>query len=200
MSVISQELIDQGKAYVLDILKTRLPEEYVFHSTDHTLEVLMNSQIIGRESGFSQAELNCLALAAIFHDVGYVKQYDDHERISAEIAREFLQAADLDQELISQIERAIMATKVPQSPTDEISRALCDADLMHLIHRNYFERIEKMRLEWKLTGKSILNEEEFHQQSIRFFENHHYHTQYGKEILAARKSHTLDLIRAKIKK
>jgi len=146
----------------------------------------------------SPDELNCLAVAAIFHDVGYVKQYDDHEKVSAEMVREFLLRLNVDEEIISQVERAILATKVPQYPKDLISMALCDADLMHLIHRNYFERIDKMRLEWKLSGRSDLSEKEFHQQSIEFFGKHHYHTKYGMEILTSRKNHNLDRIKARL--
>lgn len=198
MSTISPELIEMAKTYVFNLMDKGLPKEYVFHSPDHTLEVYKNSQLIGRESGFSRDDLDCLALAAIFHDIGYVRQYDDHEKISAEMAREFLLNVKLDDDVISQIERAIMATKVPQKPTDKISMALCDADLMHLIHRNYFDRIEKMRQEWKLSGRFNLSEYEFHKQSISFFEQHHYHTSYGKEVLAARKSYTLERIKAKL--
>jgi len=196
MSSITKETVKQAKVFVLNLLEKELPKVCVFHNGEHTIDVYTNSQIIGKEIGLSHEDLNCLALAAIFHDVGYINSYDDHELVSAEMAGQYLISIDVDEEKIKLVKRAILATKVPQKPLDLISKALCDADLMHLADDNYFESIEPMRLEWKLTGRSNLSEMEFHSQSIVFFAKHEYHTAYGKEVLSSKKAQTLDRIKA----
>jgi len=94
--------------------------------------------------------------------------------------------------------RAIPATRVPQSPKDMVSKVLCDADLMHLSYPDYFSRMEPLRLEWKLTGKSDLTEAQFHRKSIEFFNMHTYHTSYGRKVLAEKKRLNLERIKARI--
>ncbi len=110
----------------------------------------------------------------------------------------FYKSGGIDHESIDQIERAIAATKVPQSPTDVISKVLCDADLMHLSFDDYQDRMELLRREWELCGRSILSEKEFLEQSVKFFETHHYHTSYGLEVLTPKKMHNLEGIKSLI--
>lgn len=191
MSKITQRIVAQAKTYVLSILDKELSKDYVFHNGDHFLDVYKNSLIIGNEIGLSLDELNCLGICAIFHDVGYVKEYEGHEQESVKIAKKFLSSYGVDNEYIDQVERAILATHVPQTPKDIISGALCDADLMNLTYPDYFDRITTMQLEWKLTGRSDLKEMEFHQQSVVFFNIHEYHTEYGREVLALEKQKNL---------
>ena len=194
MSSISTYLLEKARAYVMNLFDMNLPEENVFHSKEHTIDVLHNSQIIGTGLGLSGKDLNCLAVSAIFHDAGYINLYDNHESASVEIAKKFLSAENVGNSIIDQVIRAIMATKVPQKPSDLISMALCDADLMYLAGENYFELMDLLRLEWKLTGRSDLSEKEFHNVSVDFFNHHEYHTSYGKEVLTPRKTHNLELI------
>lgn len=194
MNRISTYLVEKAKAYVMNLFDMHLPEECVFHSKEHTLDVFNNSQLIGNGIGLSENDLNCLGISAIFHDAGYINLYDNHESVSVEIAREFLSAENVKNDIIDQVIRAIMATKVPQKPSDLISRILCDADLLHLAGDNYFELMDLLRLEWKLTGRSDLTEKEFHIGSVDFFKHHEFHSTYGKKVLTPRKAHILELI------
>jgi len=198
MNRITPEIVQKAKTYVLDLIDRELPVEYVFHSKDHTLDVYHNSQIIGKEEGLSPDDQNSLAVSALFHDAGYVKSYENHELLSADLAREFLVSLDVDSGLIEQVVRAILATEVPQTPKDIISKSLCDADLMHLTYDEYFRRIEPMRMEWKLTGRQTLSEEEFHRQSVKFFKAHHYHTEFGRKVLAPKKQLNLERIEKRL--
>lgn len=196
MSKITPQILDQAKTFVLDVLDRELPEACVFHSPEHTIDVHKNALIIGNEIGLSVDELYCLGLSALFHDIGYVKAYEGHEQESINMAKEFLSGYDIDDEHLKQVERAILATHVPQQPKDIISEALCDADLMHLTYPDYFDRIITMRMEWKLTGRADLTELEFHKQSIIFFNKHSYHTEYGRKVLSLRKQFNLKRIEA----
>ena len=200
MTKLNAYIVEKAKAFVLKILSDELPEECVFHSPEHTLDVYNYALVVGRESGFSENELNCLGVSALFHDIGYTVSHDEHEIISVAKATEFLSSMDVNKDDIEQVKRAILATKVPQKPEDRVSEALCDADLLHLALNDYFERMEKLRLEWKLSGRLDLTEQEFHENSIKFFGQHHYHTKYGRQILAPKKDITLSRIIEKVKK
>ena len=198
MKLIDDALITETEQYISSLLTTELSENCVFHTIKHTLDVVSNAEIIGRYCKLDEDSLNVLRMCALFHDVGYVDAYDDHELFSAERARTYLQSKNIDPEIIDQVERAILSTKTPQNPKDQISRILCDADLMNMTFDDYFEQIDLMRKEWEKVGKAKLNSHEFHISSLEFFQSHEYHSKYGKKVLQPKKEQTEEKIRNKV--
>ena len=198
MKLIDDYLIREAEEYISSLLTTELSENCVFHTIKHTLDVVANAEIIGTYCKLEEYSLNILRMCALFHDVGYVDAYDDHERYSAERARKYLHSKNVDPEIIDQVEAAILATKTPQSPKDKISRILCDADLMNLTFDDYFEQIDLMRKEWEKVGKAKLNSHEFYLSSLEFFQSHEYHSIYGKKVLQPKKEETEQKIRKKV--
>lgn len=198
MKKIDAGLIAEAKEYISKLLTTELSENCVFHTISHTLDVVSNAEIIGNYCKLDKESLNILRVCALFHDVGYVDAYDDHERFSAERARAYLEAKHIDPEIIKQVEAAILSTKTPQNPKDKISRILCDADLMNLTFDDYFEQIDLMRKEWEKVGKAKLNSQEFYLTSLDFFQSHEYHSKYGKTVLQPKKEKTELKIRNKV--
>jgi len=91
---------------------------------------------------------------------------------------------------IKQVESSILSTKVPQKPSDKLSKILCDADLMHLTYEDYFELIDLMKQEWEKTGAAKLTNRQFHEESLDFFNSHNYHSEYGKKVLTPLKEKT----------
>lgn len=191
MRKIDAALVDKAEVFVMKMLDERLPHEYLFHSKRHTLNVAGNAMIIGQNSGLTENELFVVKISALFHDAGYIRSGDNHEAESSLIATDFLSENQVDASDIQKVTGAILATKVPQMPSDRISQVLCDADLMHLTTDDYFEQMELLRLEWQETGRYDLTEYEFHLNSIQFFNAHQYHSPYGITVLAARKEATL---------
>ena len=198
MKLIDNALIKEAKQYISSLLTTELSENCVFHTINHTLDVVSNAEIIGRYCKLDENSLNVLRICALFHDVGYVDAYDDHELFSAERARTYLYSKKIDPEIIDQVEKAILSTKTPQNPKDQISRILCDADLMNLTFDDYFEQLDLMRKEWEKVGKAKLNSHEFHISSLEFFQSHEYHSKYGKKVLQPKKEQTELKIRNKV--
>jgi uncharacterized protein len=198
MRIIDANLISSAENYVMNLLDNKLPEEYLFHSKKHTINVTENAVIIGQNSGLKEDEMNILIVSALFHDLGYIRTYDNHEAASSAFAGEFLRLNRVGEPVIETVGNAILATKVPQYPKDRISEVLCDADLMHLTSEDYFEQMELLRLEWQKTGRYNLTEYQFHLNSIDFFNHHHYHTDYGKTILQAHKDISLSRIRQRV--
>jgi len=198
MNRINDALVEDAKDYVASILTHDLSDKCLFHTINHTLDVLKNAEIIGKYCKLEVEALNVLRICALFHDVGYVDAYDDHEIFSAKRATTYLKSKNIDQETIHQIEVAIHSTKTPQNPKDKISKILCDADLMNLTFDDYFEQIDLMRKEWEKVGKAKLDRNEFHIKSLEFFKTHKYHSEYGKKILQPMKEKTELKIRNKV--
>ena len=198
MKSIDDELVGEARQYVSLLLTTELSENCVFHTISHTLDVVKHAEIIGAYSGLDENNLNILRVCALFHDVGYVDAYDNHEAFSAKRARSYLKSKNVDPKIIHQVDVAILSTKTPQDPKDQISRILCDADLMNLTFDDYFEQIDLMRKEWEKVGKAKLNRQEFYISSLEFFQNHQYHSEYGKKVLQPKKELTELKIRNKV--
>ena len=198
MARLSSAFIEETKKYVASILTHELSEKCLFHTIKHTLEVLKNSEVIGDYCKLDSDALNVLRVSALFHDVGYVDAYDEHEIRSAERAVIYLKSEQIDQEIISQVKDAILSTKTPQHPKDQISRILCDADLMNLTFDDYFEQIDLMRMEWDEVGKAKLDRNQFYIKSLEFFQSHQYHSIYGKKVLQPKKELTELKIRRKV--
>ena len=198
MNIIDDVLVEEAKEYVASILTHELSDKCLFHTINHTLDVLKHAEKIGKYCKLDEDRLNVLRICALFHDVGYVDAYDDHEVFSAEKATTFLLSRNIDKETIRQVEVAIHSTKTPQNPKDKISRILCDADLMNLTFDDYFEQIDLMRKEWDKVGKATLDRNQFHVKSLEFFQSHQYHSEYGKKILQPMKEKTELRIRNKV--
>jgi putative nucleotidyltransferase with HDIG domain len=194
MKKINDELVEEVRTIVTEILTNELSGKLLFHTINHTLDVLKNAEYIGKKSMLNEDDMNILRVGALFHDVGYVDTYDDHERYSAEKAVAFLESKNIDKKSIDIIRGAILSTRMPQSPENEISRILCDADLMYLTFDNYFEQSELMRLEWENVGKEKLNIHEFNLRSLEFFKMHQFKSEYGRKVLNHKKKNNEMLI------
>ncbi|MBN2773005.1 MAG: HD domain-containing protein, partial [Prolixibacteraceae bacterium] len=199
MSKINASVLQEAEKFVSSFLEQKLSEDIIFHTFEHARDIVKNAEFIGNHSGLNEDQMNMVKLSALFHDVGYVFQDIDHESKSAETAREFLSSKGIDEDQIKKVEGCILATKVPQNPQDEISKVLCDADLMHFATGEYFEKAEKLRKEWKRTGLYDFNKKDFNLNSIGFFKKHHYHTEYGKTVLEENKKKTLEQLNENIK-
>ena len=159
----------------LKILREKLPLELTYHSYEHTLDVLNATEIIAIGEIVTETELALLKTAAVFHDIGYIYSRENHEEKSCAIAREKLEELDIDFVTIETVCRLILATRIPQKPTDKLSQILCDADLDYLGRDDYFPISQNVFLEFKRFGV-VKNEPDWKEMQIKFLESHKYFT------------------------
>lgn len=175
---IFMNILDEAKEYSLALLLDEGCDKLPFHNVQHTLEVFKRAYYIASQIGLDSEELEMLLLAAIFHDVGQVDGYLDHENRSAQIASDFLNRVDYDTEKIDKVVSIIKATKMPQKPNNILEQIICDADLYHLGTADFFTWNAALRNEWKLLfGKNYSDSEWLH-LNVQFLKEHHYHTAY----------------------
>jgi len=196
---INESIINEAGIFVTNLLKQETSEKYSYHTLEHTVRVVKNAILIGTKDGLSSEEIDILPVAAWFHDVGYTKIYDDHETESAAIADKFLSQKNVDPKIRKEVSEYIMATTFPQNAKSSVSKVLCDADLMHLGQKEYFELAEKLRLEHKNTGIRKMKKAEFDIESVKLFEEHTFYTDFCISTLAETKAENLRLIKEKIK-
>lgn len=194
-----QTLLNKAQEYSETILRDQIPADFVYHDHYHTSRVVDAAELIGVESGLTDEELEIVLIAAWFHDTGYRSGCTQHEKESAQIATDFLRAEEYPEEKIEKVVGCIMATQMPQMPTNLLEEVLCDADLHHLACHDYHKMSAKMHSEVEhVKGKSI-NDEDWNHMNFNFFKDHEYFTAYGKMYLEPIKKQNLKTIKKKNK-
>ena len=101
---------------ILDKLINEQPEQLHYHTIDHTLDVYESVATIAKLEGVNSSNTKLLQIAAIYHDVGYLIEKENHEEHSCEMARKYLPQFKYTASAINGICSIIMATKMPQNP------------------------------------------------------------------------------------
>lgn len=191
------DLLEETEGYVRGLFENT-PENLIYHQLSHTIDVVEAARLIGGEINLSENDMEILLIAAWFHDTGYLKTYHHHEEESIHIARQFFNPINADAELIAQIAGCINATKVPQKPKTKVEEALCDADMFHLAQGNFCDKSLLLFEEMNVMSKFKIDKIAFRKASIHFFDSHHYHSKYGREVLSIGKKknqeHLIELI------
>ncbi|QQT27509.1 Pycsar system effector family protein [Sphingobacterium spiritivorum] len=185
-------ILQKVQAYVSDFIKQHKIAELCFHNDSHTSEVVNATTEIAHHYALNKEDLFIVLCAAYFHDLGYfhggAKQ---HEGRGAQLARTFLEEQGIDKHIQDQVVGCIMATRMPQQPTNLLEQILCDADLFHLGGENFETRNKLMRKEAETVGGKKIGKEEWRKQTIALMQQHHYHTDYAKEKLNKKKEKNL---------
>ena len=197
MKNFSTPFIDEVKKFVIEFIADHFSEKICYHNIDHTLDVVLAAEIIGKKCNLTDSELEIVIIAAWFHDTGYYLGCEDHEITSAEIASRFLHARHKADHFIDTVTKCILATKVPQKPVNILEKVLCDADLYHLATEKFFEKSELLWREFSFKDENM-TPQNWLNQSKKFVENHRYHTTFGNEELYPQLQKNLTLLKRKI--
>lgn len=193
MNEAFNSLISAAEQYVTDVFSRKIGEEFVFHSFNHTRDVVNQSELIAGNFELSEIDHSALILAAWFHDTGYSAGLDKiHEEESQRIATDFLKHHKAPEELIDKVNGCIIATRMPQSPATLIEQIICDADLFHLGTDDFNEKNKLLRQEINQFCDQKVGKKDWRQMNIEFLQRHRYFTEYGKDILEPVKQSHLD--------
>lgn len=183
-----------AKAYILARLRNELPAERTYHSLEHTLDVYASTIGIAEAEGVAGEDLVLLKVAALYHDCGFVVQGHDHEDAGCEIVRTALPGFGFSPAQVERICAMIMATRIPQTPTDLLGRILCDADLDYL-GRGDFVRIGNTLFEEFKAFGVVRTEHEWNRLQERFLEKHTYFTATNLKLREPQKQWHLQQVR-----
>lgn len=191
-------VLAQVAEYVRNTLKNKLPEHFYYHDLEHTEEVVKAAELIAKGEGLKEQERENVEIAAWFHDLGHIYACEDHERKSAELAREFLEKQNLPAERISQVEGCIMATMMPQRPLNNMEAVLCDADLYHLSTDQFDGRAQLLRKEWEEVNEEGFKNSSWLKINADFLSGHSYFTEYAKTNFEEGKQKNLQAVKDQV--
>jgi predicted metal-dependent HD superfamily phosphohydrolase len=189
-----QHTFDSIRTHVCLKLKC-LDAHLTYHNLEHTLDVVRQSERIAREEGIKDDyKIFLLKVAAMYHDTGFLTTYANHEKAGCEIFLNDASQFDFTGDEQSFIIRLIMATKLPQTPSDVFERIICDADLDYLGRADFFKIGNELRREFLHYG-IVSSDEEWEKLQMKFLTAHSYHTESCRQTREARKQSNIAQLR-----
>ena len=162
----------------LEILNSQLPEELYYHDINHTLDVLKNCNMYIKREKIGSHDAKLLRIAALLHDIGFIESNKDHEITGGRIAEKLMKAHDFPKKDIDKVVGMILATRIPQTPKNQLEKIICDCDLDYLGRSDFYTISDLLFRELKLM--SVINSKrEWNKFQIKFLEAHNYHTQFA---------------------
>ena len=189
-------LIQEAQTQVSALLENKLSKNIKFHTLAHTQEVVAACQIMADYYKLNEEDRFALILAAWFHDTGYSSgESAGHEDRSIENVNAFISSHAISDAVKTKVTGCINATKLPQSPENQIEQIICDADLFHLGTGAFEEKSKLLRRELIDYGDNDLSKKDWRKINIRFLQRHEFFTDYAKTNLEPEKQkHLADLL------
>jgi ligand-binding sensor domain-containing protein/class 3 adenylate cyclase/predicted metal-dependent HD superfamily phosphohydrolase len=182
---------------ILKLLTDNLPEGLYYHGIHHTLDVTQAAERIAKYEGIDGEELFLLKTAALFHDAGFIHEYNKNEHLGVTMAKEILPNYGFTDKQLKTIEALILATEIPQTPHNLLEMIMCDADLDYLGREDFYEISDSLKNELVKFGK-ISGDRQWDQMQISFLEKHHYFTKSSIEIRQPEKLKRIEEIKARL--
>jgi predicted metal-dependent HD superfamily phosphohydrolase len=195
--VLSKAAVRDG----LSLLQGSLPDTLFYHTYSHTVDVLEAALNYATEDRIGNREIELLAIAAVYHDAGFLDKSLDNESLGAERAASAMKVLGCySEDEINQVKTVILDTIVKQTPagprqipSTELSKYLLDGDMTNLGRDDFFE---KGRLLQRELG--IDSELDFLKNSLEVMVAHTWHSAPAIRQRSAQKEANLKVLRAKL--
>lgn len=196
-----KHILEKAQQFAINFIQQNKTEAHCFHDTAHTDDVVRATQEMAAHYGLDEQDRFVVACAAYFHDLGYCTGGTArHEIRSADLALEFLQNEGISIDLQQKVKGCILATQMPQSPTNLLEEIVCDADLFHLGGEAFEIRNKLMRQEAEQVAEFKIAKNVWRDLTIQLLKKHRYHTDYARQKLQEGKVKHIDELEKQQKK
>jgi len=186
------------RVYILHRLENELDPKLVYHSLKHTLNVEKAVIKYGELEGLNERDLILTRTAALFHDAGFIVQYDNNEHLGVNLFKSIAKSYGYSEEDVAKVERIILVTIAHNKPKDLCEQIICDADLDYLGRSDYHKIANRLFVERQNFGITF-SEKEWLSIQINYLENiHHYYTASARQIRSEGKAQHLAELKVKL--
>lgn len=192
-------LVDEAREYVNKLLTS--VEDYYYHQYEHTIDVFERATYLAEKEGLSTEEIEIIQLAALFHDTGFIVQYDKNEPLWAKFASNFLKTMLYPEDKIKIIERIILATDPDyQEPKDIYEAIIKDADIDNLWRDDFFEKGKKVKDELETIKRIKIKNPSWHHAMLDVLYKNKFYTDTQKKERELQKQKNIETLKSKINK
>lgn len=173
-------VIQRAMNYVNQLL---IPlENHYYHHYEHALDVMQRAVYLSKKEWLNEQEIEIMALSALFHDTGFIIQYDKNEPIWAKIAQNYLKMMMYDRDKIDLIEQIILATDPDyKTPKNIYEKIIKDADLDNLGRNDFWDKTNNLNQELEAIKNIKLKNPKWKHWVIEFLAEHKYYTKTQQE-------------------
>lgn len=175
-----------AKKYILERLDSELSSNLHYHGVHHTVDVYEVSIKIAELENLSQEEKVIINTAALYHDSGFLFEYQHNERLAVKLIKEVLPSFGYNKKQILAITDVILSTQLEIRPHTRLQKIMSDADYDYLGREDNFKIADSLNTELKANGFTF-NEEEWNNMQIKFLNQHEYHTESSIHLRRERK-------------
>ncbi|MBU8901291.1 MAG: HD domain-containing protein [Victivallales bacterium] len=168
---------------IIEKLQQELSKKLHYHRTEHSIHVINIAESIARSESIKGDDLLLLKSAALLHDTGFLKYPIQNESMGCRIAEKILPDYGYTPEQIKLIDAMIMATAIPQNPTNLLEKIICDADLSYLGTSDAMTESNNLRLEMKLLQHRVFSDIEWIDFQLDFLRAHNFFTTYARKYI-----------------
>jgi len=196
---MSQPDFERAREYVLMRLEQELPPNLFYHGIHHTRDdVLPAVARLAAMARLSKRQTLLLKTAALFHDIGFIEQYEMNEPVAIRIAAETLPSFGYTPKEIQNVQHIIAATQMPQTPNGPLENMMCDADLDSLGREDYFIISGNLRKEQESRGYVVSDRDWFENQLV-FLSKHQYFSPQAHALRDAGKQKNIEAVLQRLK-
>lgn len=174
--------------YITNYYKEFCDKRFTYHNLDHVKFVVDTVVEFGNGLNLNNEDVEILKIAAWFHDIGHFSSKEEHEKISANTAKSYLEIVDYPKDKIDSVTKCIIATDLAVQPTNILEMIIKDADLSHLGSNNYITYGDNLLEEFIKRKICSIDYNSWLKSSIEFFEKHQYYTAYAKNLYEKQKA------------
>ena len=184
-----------------ELLRTDLSPTLKYHNFEHTRTVLREVVTFALEDNLSAREIELVAIAAAFHDTGYVLNGIENEIHAAELSSEFMRKnKKYKKDEIVLVAQMILDTQlrfiddVPrQISTIPLAGYLLDGDLGNFGRTDFFEKADLVRQETE-----NVETKQFYSNLLMFLKAHKWNTKAAVKLRSAQKALNIKALEEKL--
>lgn len=196
---MTDNIYKKVERYVRDLFEVNKKPRLIFHSLEHTQQIVKRAEEIAAHYKLSDKEMLAVYIAAWFHDTGHLfTTAEHHEEKSVEVMKTFMEMHLPDPELVQTITGCILATKRTVEPTTLLQQIVCDADTYHLGTRDFKKTNKQVRKELASDETNPMTKREWDTKTLEFLDKHKYYTSYCIEVLENGKQENIRRLRQKL--
>ena len=165
-----------AKSNIINLLKSELPTNLRYHTIHHTINVEKAALRLARLEGIDEEGVILLNTAVLFHDSGFIYQYEDNEPFACKLAEQYLPYYGYSAEHIVIIKNIILATASGVTPNTRLEKIMRDADHDYLGRPDYNKIVKDLREELRIQGSEFTDYEWLQYQLNYLTVKHEYYT------------------------
>lgn len=169
--LIAVDFISMRKE-ILNRLKTSLPEDLIYHDIEHTIGVEKAAIRLARLEGLDEEATLLLRTAALYHDAGFIFQYEDNEQYGIKMAQSSLPKFGFNKKQIEIVSEIIQSTRLKVEPTTTLEKLMSDADHDYFGRADYYMIADGLKLELEAQGMEF-TEASWIDYQLAYLENKH---------------------------